>query len=56
MRLETENVRKIERGIIDDLKLDEAPDSQAARWLAYISGVNEMASRTIEMILELGEK
>ena len=56
MRLETENVRKIERKLLDDLDLPDAPDESAAKILAYIDGAHTMGNLIIEMILELGGK
>lgn len=54
MKLTTENVRIIERKILDDLEMWGAEGKEAERLVQYICGVNDMANAVIRAIHELG--
>ena len=56
MRLETENVRKIEAEMLSELEMYGSKGADAEALCNYIAGMHEMAQAVIEAIIALGGK
>lgn len=54
MRLECENVRKIEHDLIHDLEYWALDGKDAEKTLTYIAGIHDMANAVMNVIRELG--
>ena len=54
MKLTTENVRIVEKRILDGLDMWVAEDKEAEKLVHYICGVHDMANEIMRAIQELG--